>query len=128
MSKFIYDNLKYPEKALKEKKEGVVLLKIDIDHTGKVVGSKISKSVGFGCDEEAQRLCSLLKFEIPKNPRKLRVLFHKNIKIQFKLPKKKTVTKKISNQKVNYTVVSSKTKDAAIPTAKQPSYGYTIRW
>ena len=53
---FIKKNLKYPSKALKNKTEGTVLLKYDIDHKGNVTDAKVIKSVGDGCDEEAIRV------------------------------------------------------------------------
>ncbi len=54
LSKFIKGNLIYPKGALKHKKEGVVVLRIDINHKGIVAGSKVKMSLGYGCDEEAQ--------------------------------------------------------------------------
>jgi len=84
--KFIKDNLKYPETAIDKKVEGTVHLKYTIDHKGKVVETKVVKGIGHGCDAEAERILKLLKFEIPKNPRKLRVTFHNKTQITFKLP------------------------------------------
>jgi len=87
MGAFIASQLKYPKEALDKKIEGVVLVKYDIDYKGKVVDAKVSKSLGYGCDEEAVRIVKLFEFEIPKGPRKLRVLFHQKAKIYYKLPK-----------------------------------------
>ena len=42
--------------------EGIVYLKLHIDSTGTVIGSKIIRGVGTGIDEEATRLAYLLKF------------------------------------------------------------------
>ncbi len=88
--KFIKDNLKYPKSALENKTEGTVFLKYSIDHTGKVIDAKVIKGIADGCNEEAVRILKLLKFEIPKGPRKLRVLFHQKTQITFRLPKEKT--------------------------------------
>ena len=86
--KFIRENLKYPKEALEQKIEGTVNLSIDIDYKGKVTDAHIISSLGYGCDEEAMRICKLLKYEVPKH-RGVKVLFHKKIGIHFKLPKGK---------------------------------------
>ena len=87
--KFIKENLKYPKSALDNKVEGTVFVKYTIDHKGKVIETKVLKGIGHGCDAEAERILKLLVFEIPKNPRKLRVTFHQKTQITFKLPKPK---------------------------------------
>lgn len=87
--KFIKENLKYPKSALENKIEGTVFVKYTIDHKGKVIETKVMKGIGHGCDKEAERILQLLVFEIPKNPRKLRVTFHQKTQITFKLPKAK---------------------------------------
>lgn len=128
--KFIKDNLKYPKEAQTKKIEGTVFLKYTINHTGKVIDAKVIKGIGGGCNEEAQRLLKLLKFEIPKNPRKLRILFHQRTQITFRLPKekKKKVTPKKPLQKKLSMVYNYTTPKKAKPQPKQRkrSYGYTI--
>lgn len=106
--KFIKDNLKYPKEALANKTEGTVHLKYTIDHKGKVIDTKVVKGVGGGCSEEACRILKLLQFEVPKNPRKLRVTFHQKTQITFKLPKSKTVKK-------------------AAPTPSKPAFRYVYK-
>jgi protein TonB len=85
MSKFIYENLRYPKQALEAGKEGVVLVEYDINHEGLVMDTRVLQSVGYGCDEEAERVIRLLKFEVGKN-RGIKVVFHKKTQIQFKKP------------------------------------------
>lgn len=125
---FMKENLKYPKEALDKKIEGTVLVRHDIDHKGKVIGAKVLKGIGHGCDEEAKRLIKLLKYEVPKGPRKLKVTFHKDTKINFRLPKvkpkKKVVTpkKNTGNISISYTI-----KPANKPVQKvKKSYNYTI--
>ena len=118
LSKFIKKNLKYPDEALQEKIEGVVLLRIDISHKGVVTGSKVKMSLGYGCDEEAQRIVSLMKFTLDQVVRKGRTTFHKNIRIGFKLPKKKEQKK----TQIKYNVVQTKKS----PQSGGSSYNYTI--
>ncbi len=128
--KFIKDNLKYPKEALEKKIEGIVFIKYTIDHKGKVIESQVLKGIGHGCNEEAQRIVSLLKFDIPKGPRKLRVTFHKKTQISFKIPKPKAkpVTKSKAPQKSNmvYQYIPTPKKQAPKPAKKKVSYTYTI--
>ncbi len=127
MSKFIGEHLKYPKQAIKNKISGTVVLRVAIDYKGKVTGSKVKSSVGHGCDEEAQRVVSLLKFEVGSKVRKGKILFHKNLNIHFRLPKPKAEPiKKAESSKtqLSYTVVSSKPKSK--PKLKPASYNYTI--
>lgn len=86
MREFISKELKYPQEALDYSKEGIVRLKYDIDYKGRVIDTYVLSSVGYGCDEEAERIVRKLKFEVEKT-RKLKVIFHKTIQIHFKLPK-----------------------------------------
>lgn len=120
LSKFIKKNLKYPKEALKKKIEGVVLLRIDINHKGDVIGSKIKMSIGHGCDKEAQRIASLMKFKLDQVVRKGRTTFHKNIRISFKLPPIKEKTKK--STQIQYNIVQTKKS----PQNGDSSYNYTI--
>lgn len=142
MREFIAAELKYPKAALENKIEGTVYLKYEVDYKGKVVSSRVLSHLGFGCDEEAQRIVSKLNFYVGKNPRKLRIKFNKSIKIRFKLPKvkkkdaKPTVPKRTSkssapNQvqatsKIIYTVTSNPKKE--VPKKKDGGYSYTIKF
>ena len=81
MRDLIGKELQYPPEALEAKIEGTVFLRYNIDHKGKVTSSKILSSLGYGCDEEAQRIVKKFNFEVPKGPRKLKIKFHKTIKI-----------------------------------------------
>jgi TonB family protein len=66
LTQFIHDQLKYPKEALDKKIEGTVVLKAEINYRGEVIGTKIISGIGYGCDEEASRVVSLLKFHIDK--------------------------------------------------------------
>lgn len=125
--KFIADNLKYPKEALEKKIEGTVVLKYSINHKGIVKDVKVIKSLGHGCDEEAVRVIKLLKFEIPKEPRKLRVLFHKENKIFFKIPPEKNKTAQQTNN-ITYTVVKKPDDIQGKDQEKPGSYSYKIEW
>ena len=87
MDSFIKEHLKYPEKALKKKIQGTVSVVIDIDGNGHVLRGKMKKKLGSGCDDEALRLCKLLKFSTSPKRKNRRITFHRTINIHFRLPK-----------------------------------------
>ncbi len=60
MLKFVYSNLKYPQKAIEEKTEGWVVLKFVVAKNGFVKNVKIIRDIGNGCGEEAKRVVLLM--------------------------------------------------------------------
>lgn len=130
MRDLIRKELKYPKEALEAKVEGTVYLRYNIDHNGHVTSSKILSSLGRGCDEEAQRIVNKFKFEVPKGPRKLKVKFHKTIKIHFRLPKESPKQIEVKPQKnqtqITYTIKS--TPKTSTPPQKPKGYSYTIKF
>lgn len=115
MRKFIRENLRYPEEALKNGIEGVVAVKYEVDQNGNVIHAAVKNGIGYGCDEEALRLVRLLKFGKVRH-RGLRVTFHKTINIRFSLPGSRSAEEPPTQ--LVYTYVEKKN-DAA-------SYTYTI--
>ena len=49
----IYNNIKYPEDALKNKKGGELTISFGINNTGEVTNPRIDKKIGYGLDEAA---------------------------------------------------------------------------
>jgi TonB family protein len=90
MDDFIKQQMTYPEEALKNRVEGTVSVDVDIDVNGKVSSAKVKHGIGYGCDEEALRLVTLLRFE-KKKYHGLYVLFHRSINIHFRLPATPTI-------------------------------------
>ena len=82
----------------------------------------VISGLGHGCDEEALRLAKLLRFEVPKSGRKVRVVFHKDLHIHFRLPKVKPQKK--LQMSYQYTQTSSTSKSGKGKSGG--SYGYTI--
>jgi protein TonB len=109
LSKFIRENLKYPKEALEAKVEGKVV--IDFDDNGAVHNVRLVQGIGFGCDEEAMRIVSLLRYQKVRN-RGRRVLMHSKLNIRFKLPQ----------FLINYKIVNNKAK------AKEPNKDHTISY
>lgn len=125
MRKLISENMKYPKEAAVNKIEGYVNIRYGIDYKGNVSETKIMQGLGYGCDEEAARLVKLFKFVVPKNPRKVKVGFHKTMRIHFKLTDaKKTAAKPKSYQ---YTMTTKKVEPTA-PSPQKSSYTYTIKY
>ncbi len=83
--KFISENLRYPPEALAAGIQGSVLAGYDILDTGEVENIRIIKGIGYGCDEETERLISLLRFEKVKN-RGLRLKVSTKTTIHFHIP------------------------------------------
>jgi TonB family protein len=115
MDKFVSENLQYPPEALENKVEGTVTIEMDIDVYGKVTASRILHGIGYGCDEEAKRLVSLLQFE-KKKYRGLRVTHHRTLHIHFRLH-----TASVKEQQLNYQYKETEQKSPA------SVYSYTIK-
>lgn len=131
LSAFIYENLKYPKEAYVNNIEGTVRLKVSINHKGKVMGSKVTSGVGYGCDHEAQRVIEMLKFEVPKNPKKIKITFFKNMKIQFKMKAVKLDTapkEEIKNDIIKYQYLPNIKSTAKTPKAKSKVITYTLKY
>ena len=60
MVNFIGKNLKYPEQAVKANVIGKVIVKIIIEKDGGVNSVSFLKGIGFGCDEEVERIVKLM--------------------------------------------------------------------
>ena len=57
---FIQENLKYPEEAQKNGIEGVVVVQLLIDKTGRIQKPTVVKDIGGQCGAEALRLVKLM--------------------------------------------------------------------
>ncbi len=116
--KFVKENQKYPEEALKNRIEGIVYLELEVNNTGDVLNVKLVKGIGYGCDEEAIRIAKMLKYGRVKN-KGMRILAKKNLRIAFKLPG----TQLNIEYKVSYPKDQVNEKDDGNYT-----YSYTIRY
>ena len=116
LNEFVNSNRKYPEEALKNKVEGTVTVEYDVNVFGDVTSFRVKHGIGFGCDEEACRLVSILKY--PKHKYQgLHVVFHMNINIHFRLHQaSKPIPKE---QKIVYSYIEKKKPDKS-------EHSYTI--
>lgn len=124
MSAFLTENLKYPKSAMEAGIEGTVVVEYDIDYKGKVIATRVLKTLSPECDEEASRVVKLLKFEVPRN-RGLHVIFHKKAHIQFKKPAAVPVPVQPAVQYV-YTTVAENPQPEPPATPAAPVYTYTV--
>ncbi|PSR13719.1 MAG: hypothetical protein DA408_17875 [Bacteroidetes bacterium] len=136
MREFLGQQIRYPAAARQEKVEGTVRVRLTINYQGKVTRVKIITSLGYGCDEEAERVVRLLVFEVPKN-RKVRATYDKTINIHFHY--NEAAAKPVAAvapvapavaQTMVYTVVPKapvvKEPEKKPAQEKKPGYSYTI--
>jgi periplasmic protein TonB len=57
----IVKSLRYPSYALEKRVEGLVAVEFIVEIDGSISQLSIAKGIGYGCDEEAMRVVSLLK-------------------------------------------------------------------
>ncbi len=129
MGKFIQSHLRYPDSARESNVEGYVQIRYSINHKGNVADTKVISSLSPDCDQEAQRVVRLLKFDVAAQY-KARVLFHKTIRVWFRLPP--NTEKPKASPQYQYAVKKSsaptdqKTASAKRESSKKKSYHYTI--
>lgn len=85
LSRFISSKLVYPNTALRNKIEGVVIVGFVVDKEGKVRNPRIIKSLYPACDEEALRVLRLIDQWIPAKNANRNVSFNFKMPIEFKL-------------------------------------------
>lgn len=85
LTEFIRRNLRYPTQALVNRIEGDVHVAFEVDEEGLVHRPRIIRGIGYGCDEEALRLVSMLRYKPVRN-RGVKVTSHMDIVIHFRLP------------------------------------------
>lgn len=85
LMEFIRHNLRYPTQALMHRIEGEVHVAFEVDEEGIVRRPRIVRGIGYGCDEEAIRLVSMLRYKPVRN-RGVKVTSHMDIVIHFRLP------------------------------------------
>lgn len=85
--KFIGNNLKYPDTAIKNNVQGNVLVSFIIEQDGTLADVKVEKKLGYGTDEEAVRVLKLSK---KWNPGKLE---GKPVRVKYNIPVKFSLAK-----------------------------------
>lgn len=86
MYEFIKQNLTYPEEAIKNKKEGQVIVGFLVAADGSLSNIELAKGIGSGCDEEALRIVSIMPAWLPGLHHGKPVPVEYNLAVGFKLP------------------------------------------
>ncbi len=129
LNSFITSQLKYPEISQQNKIEGDVHLRYDINIQGNVTDVKVIGGLDDACNNEAIRVVKLLKFVVPKNPRHLKITFHKNITIHFRIQETKNTSPEfpvVTPIQYHITPSVSLSKTTEEPKPKGVVYTYTI--
>ena len=84
--RFVSSRLKYPEPAVERGKEGTVYVKFVVDEKGRVGNIILRNNLGFGLDEEAKRVVSMIpNFKSPAKLRGKPVKAYYSLPIRFKM-------------------------------------------
>lgn len=120
LRKFIDSQLRYPAQALESRVEGQVHVTYSVSNEGIVEDIEVVNGIGYGCDEEAIRVISMLKYG-PADNHGVKVRTSMRTRITFRLPG----TSVNQVPAIQYTTTSEKEKPA-LKKAGQQSYSYTI--
>ena len=110
---FLAQHLVYSKEAIENKIEGIAHIKCEISDRGKVLNAQSIHNLGYGLDEEAERLCLLMPFE-DTTERGLKIKHTRTIRVPFILPKQSVL-------QINY-------QSTQIKEEKKTSYTYTIKF
>lgn len=135
MKEFIMQHLKFPEEASKNNIFGHVSVKLTINHKGEVILTEVLQGLGYGCDAEAKRVASLLKFHVDKN-RGVKIRFFKTIHFNFHPPAQTIAATQTtaplqandstSSMELNYTITPAKPADKKPEKPVVATFSYTI--
>jgi len=133
LNRFIRENLQYPPEALAAKVEGTVRVRYSVDYRGVVVDTQVKSGIGYGCDEEAERVVRLLRFDVPQD-RKRKVRIHQNLDIHFKINRaagQRTAPSAPTAAGIQYqfrpTTAPTQSESQQSPDKPTRTYTYTIR-
>jgi periplasmic protein TonB len=68
MYKFVYSEMRYPAEARKFGISGQVITQFVVNADGKIGDIEVTKSLGYGCDEEAIRIITVMQKKYTWNP------------------------------------------------------------
>jgi TonB family protein len=85
MMEFLGKNISYPEDAKKNNIEGTVVVSFVVSASGKIKDVALTKSIGHGCDQEAERVVKMMPDWTPGEQRDQKVDVEMCLPIKFKL-------------------------------------------
>jgi TonB family protein len=133
LAEFMTKNLVMPETSLAMGIEGDVYLKYDIDYKGRVIDVKIISGLDEACNNEAIRVVRMLTFIVPKNPRGIKVTFHRNMRVHFRknavqtAPENEPVPVPVGQPSVTYRITTLQSGQNTLPKEQKITYSYTVK-
>ncbi|MPR33444.1 energy transducer TonB [Salmonirosea aquatica] len=91
MYEFLGNNILYPEQARKANVQGKVFLSFVVSSTGEIRDVKVLKGVGYGLDEEAERVVKKMPKWQPGREDGKEVAVRYNLPVVFQLKKQPTI-------------------------------------
>lgn len=85
LTKYLSENIKYPEQAKKDKIQGKVYISFVVEKDGSVADAKVLRGIGGGCDEEALRVVKAMPKWEPGKQKGTPVRVQYNLPVAFKL-------------------------------------------
>ncbi|MBK8242251.1 MAG: energy transducer TonB [Saprospiraceae bacterium] len=85
MTKFINDNMRYPEEAKLHKVAGTVVIQFVVTKEGKIINVTLTRGIGYGCDEEALRVIQSMPDWKPGKYKNKEVPVNFTLPVKFKL-------------------------------------------
>jgi periplasmic protein TonB len=84
---FLKKHLRYPSRALDKRIQGKVFIKFVVEKDGSITDLKVTKSLGYGCDEEALRVVRMMDRKwSPGKSNGVPVRVYKDLSINFEMP------------------------------------------
>jgi TonB family protein len=83
LRQFLGANIKYPSEAIENNVDGKVILSFIVEKDGAISNIKVTKSLGFGCDEEVIRVLKLSAKWTPAQLNGEPVRYTYNLPVQF---------------------------------------------
>lgn len=135
LQQFIRETLTYPPKALEAQIQGVVRIKAAIDYRGTVIDTQVLVKLGYGCDEEAERIVRLMQWQIDKKMQQGKILFHKTLNITFRLAEQpltlsqsqRTQQQDSDHQAYTYNIIPTTVEPSTKPKPLTIRYTYHIQ-
>jgi TonB family protein len=84
-TKFLINNIKYPEEAMKKNVTGTVYVSFIVEADGSVTTVRVLRGIGSGCDDEALRVVSMMPKWNPGEEKGKKVAVQYNLPIKFAL-------------------------------------------
>lgn len=97
LMKYLSNNLKYPEDAVKQRIEGRIVVQFIVTKIGEISNIKVLQSLHPSCDEEAVRFVFSMPKWIPVKQNGIPMDTYYTIPIRFKLEKETEVPEKGKN-------------------------------